>query len=81
MRETTRDANARYRSTLLGPNRRSAAQMSTSARLKEVASLLAVGLLRHWLKCSSDGREKGLDVLRTSSDVCPQPSSEGEKSL
>ena len=75
------DAMARYRSGNPGPNCRSAAQMSTSARLKEVASLLAVGLLRHWLKCSSDGREKGLDVLRTSSDVCPQPSSEGEKSL
>lgn len=56
----------------------SVAQLPASTRLRETASLLAVGFLRHWLRHSSDGGEKGLDVLRTSSDSCAEPTSEGE---
>jgi hypothetical protein len=47
-------------------------------RLHEVISLLAAGFLRSWLARAVDGGEKDLDVLRTPSDVCPQPRSEGE---
>ena len=54
------------------------AQVPASARLKETASLLALGFVRWWLRKAPDGRENGLDVLRTSSDECPKPSSEGE---
>lgn len=53
-------------------------RMAAKERLHEVASLLATGFLRHWLRKAPDGRENGLDVLRTPSDVCPRPSSEGE---
>jgi len=53
-------------------------QISADERLHEVASLLAAGFLRHWLRKSSDWREKELDFLRTSSEVCPEPTSEGE---
>ena len=53
-------------------------QMSPDKRLRELSSLLAVAFLRHWLKKAVDGGEKGLDVLRTSSEVCDEPQSEGE---
>jgi hypothetical protein len=53
-------------------------QMPPDDRLREVASLLAAGFLRHWAARAVDGGEKGLDVLRTSSEVCPKPTSEGE---
>jgi len=52
--------------------------MSPDSRLREVASLLAAGFLRHWLRESPDWREKELDFLRTSSEVCPEPTSAGE---
>ena len=55
------------------------AQASPGARLQEVASLLARGFLRSRGTRAVDGREKDLDVLRTSSDVCHEPQSEGEK--
>ena len=53
-------------------------QMPADDRLREVASLLAAGFLRHWAARAVDGGEKGLDVLRTSSEVCDEPQSEGE---
>jgi len=68
-------------------------QLSPDKRLRELSSLLAVAFLRHWLKkaprpegrdggpkglATVDGGEKGLDVLRTSSEVCDGPQSEGE---
>ncbi|MGD0111435.1 MAG: hypothetical protein ABSD48_06195 [Armatimonadota bacterium] len=53
-------------------------QLSPDDRLQEVASLLAVGFLRYWRREAVDGGEKGLDVLRTSSEVCDEPQSEGE---
>ena len=52
--------------------------LSADARLQEVASLLAAGFLRHWRRRAPDFGEKDLDVLRTSSEVCPKPQSEGE---
>lgn len=54
--------------------------LSPEERLAEVGALLALGLLRGRLRAAGR-REKDLDFLRTSSDVCPKPSSEGEKSL
>jgi hypothetical protein len=53
-------------------------QLSPDERIQEVASLLAAGFLRYWLKKAVDGGEKDLAILRTSSEVCPKPTSEGE---
>jgi hypothetical protein len=53
-------------------------QMPPAARLRELTSLLAAGFLRNWLKKAADDGEKCLAILRTSSEVCPKPSSEGE---
>ena len=53
-------------------------QISADQRLHEVASLVAAGFLRYWRKKAAPGPEKDLDVLRTSSDVCAKPQSEGE---
>jgi hypothetical protein len=53
-------------------------QMPADARLQEVISLLARGFLRSRAARAVDGGEKDLDVLRTPSDVCPEPRSEGE---
>ena len=47
-------------------------------RHREVASLLARGFVRYWRREAVDGGEKDLDVLRTSSEVCDEPQSEGE---
>ena len=52
--------------------------MTAKERLTEVASLLALGFLRYWLRKAADGRENGLAIPRTSSDECPKPKSEGE---
>ena len=52
--------------------------MPADARLREVASILAAGFLRYWRKRCPVFGEKDLDVLRTSSEVCPKPRSEGE---
>jgi hypothetical protein len=52
--------------------------MSADVRLQEVVSLLARGFLRSRLARAVDGGEKDLDVLRTSSEVCVEPQSEGE---
>jgi len=46
--------------------------MPAKERLAEVASLLAKGFLRHWLRKAADGRENGLAILRTSSHECPK---------
>ena len=48
-------------------------QMSADQRLQEVVSLLSTGFLRHWLHKAADGGEKGLAILRTSSEVCAEP--------
>jgi hypothetical protein len=53
-------------------------QMSADKRLREVISLLAAGFLRSRATRAVDAGEKGLDVLRTPSDVCSEPQSEGE---
>ena len=52
--------------------------MSATERLAEVAALLAAGFLRYWRREAVDGGEKDLAILRTSSEVCPEPTSEGE---
>jgi len=49
--------------------------MSPADRCREVASLLAAGFVRLRLK-RADLENKGLDVLRTSSHSCLEPSSE-----
>jgi hypothetical protein len=54
-------------------------QMPSDARLSEVASLLARGFLRSRAAGAVDGRDKGLAILRASSEVCDGPQSEGEK--
>lgn len=59
-------------------NRTVADLISADERHKEIASLLATGFLRYWLRRAADGREKELDVPRTSSDSCVKPTSEGE---
>ena len=61
-------------------------QMSAEQRLQEVVSLLSAGFLRYWLRKAVDGGETcppavwrdGLAILRTSSDSCVEPKSEGE---
>ncbi len=53
-------------------------RMGADERLQEVISLLAVGFLRSRATRAVDGGEKDLDVLRTSSEVCHEPQSEGE---
>jgi hypothetical protein len=53
-------------------------QLSPDNRLQEVASVLAVGFLRYWRREAVDGGEKDLAIPRTSSEVCPKPTSEGE---
>jgi len=53
-------------------------QLTADGRIREVAALLARGFLRYWRREAVDGGEKGLDVLRTSSEVCDGPQSEGE---
>ncbi len=58
---------------LVDPN-----QMPSDERLQEVISHLARGFLRSRFARAVDGGEKDLDVLRTSSEVCPEPTSEGE---
>ena len=52
--------------------------ISSDERLQEVTSLLAAGFLRYWASRRADGGENCLDVLRTSSDECVKPRSEGE---
>jgi len=52
--------------------------MTANERLSEVACLLATGFLRYRLRKAADGRENGVAILRTSSDECPKPASEGE---
>jgi hypothetical protein len=52
--------------------------MAAAQRLQEVTSLLALGFLRWWATRAPDGGDRGLDVLRTSSDECPKLESEGE---
>jgi len=47
-------------------------------RLQEIASLLARGFVRYWRREAVDGGEKDLAILRTSSEVCDEPQSEGE---
>jgi len=46
--------------------------LSAHERLAEVGSLLAAGFLRHLAHRAAQGAPVGLDVLRTSSDECPQ---------
>jgi hypothetical protein len=53
-------------------------RMPADERLRETISLLAAGFLRSRAGRAVDGGEKDLDVLRTPSDVCPEPRSEGE---
>jgi len=53
-------------------------QMPADQRLQEVVSLLSAGFLRYWLRKTVDGGEHGLAILRTSSDSCVEPKSEGE---
>jgi len=60
------------------PNPTGPELMTAKERIEEVASLLARGFLRHWLRKAADGRENGLAILRTSSDECPKPESGGE---
>lgn len=52
--------------------------MPAIERYREVASLLAGGFLRLRLR-TADVENKGLDVLRTWSDSCLEPSSERER--
>jgi hypothetical protein len=59
----------------VAPSRADPGRMSADERLREVISLLAAGFLR---SRAVDAGEKDLDVLRTPSDVCPEPRSEGE---
>ena len=70
--------SGRFQAREAGPNRIDPERMSATGRLHEVASLLAVGFLRYWAARSVDGREKDLAILRTSSEVCHEPQSEGE---
>ena len=60
------------------PNPTGPELMTAKERLSEVASLLARGFLRYWLRKAADGAENGLAIPRTSSDECPKPESEGE---
>jgi hypothetical protein len=60
------------------PNPTDPERMSADERLREVASLLAIGFLRYRLRRAADGRENGLAILRTSSDSCVEPKPEGE---
>jgi hypothetical protein len=53
-------------------------QTPANERLREVISLLAAGFLRSRAGRAVDAGEKDLDVLRTSSEVCVEPQSEGE---
>jgi hypothetical protein len=53
-------------------------QLTPDERIHEVASLLAAGFVRHWLHRAVDAGEKDLAILRTSSEVCDEPQSEGE---
>ena len=69
---------SRFQVRQVAPNGVDPQHMSATERIHEVTTLLTVGFLRYWQTRAPDGREKGLDVLRTSSDVCPKPSSEGE---
>ena len=61
-----------------GPNASHPEHMSAEERLNEATSLLAAGFLRHWAARAVDGGEKDLAILRTSSEVCDEPQSEGE---
>ena len=60
------------------PSRLDPDLMAARDRIQEISSLLAAGVLRHWLKTAVDGGEKDLAILRTSSEVCVKPTSEGE---
>jgi hypothetical protein len=53
-------------------------RMSADDRLGEVVCLLAAGFLRYRSARAVDGGEEDLDFLRTSSEVCHKPQSEGE---
>jgi len=46
-------------------------RMSADERLQEVASLLAVGFLRHRSARAANGGEQCLAILRTPSEICP----------
>ena len=64
----------------VAPNRLIPDQMSANSRLQEIASLLAAGFLRHWLRKAAKGAGGGLAILRTSSEVCACPPEAGEPS-
>ena len=60
------------------PNPLDPEHMTAKERLDEVASLLAWGFLRHWLRKAAGGRENGLAIPRASSHECPKLESGGE---
>jgi len=78
MRERGAGTIGRYQMREAASNRVDPERISPDDRLRELSSLLAAGFLRHWLKKAVDGGEKGLAILRTPSEVCARPTSEGE---
>jgi len=69
----------RFQMREAGRNRLDPERMAAAERLQEVASLLAVGFLRCWLHKADKGDDVGLAFLRSPSEVCAKPSSEGER--
>jgi hypothetical protein len=81
MRERGAGTIGRYQMREAASNRVDPERISPDDRLRELSSLLAAGFLRHWLHKAAraaDDREKGLAILRTPSEVCAKPTSEGE---
>lgn len=78
MNRETSKAKGRPGGILAPSDPRTPDLMTAARRLREVASLLAAGFLRHWGRKGSDSGDTGLDFLRPSSDQCPEPTSEGE---
>jgi len=78
MREPRLDTRGCPKAGKSAPNPLDPELMTAKERLAEVASLLARGFLRYWLRKAADGRENGVAILRSSSHECPKPESGGE---
>jgi len=78
MRERGAGTIGRYQMREAAPSPVDPERMSADERIHEVASLLAAGFLRYRAGRAADGGEKGLAILRTPSEVCVEPTSEGE---
>ena len=78
MPEGRLDTLGRSKAANSAPNALDPSLMSTGERLEEVASLLALGFLRHRLRAAKR-REKPLAIPGEPSDSCSKPRPRGEK--